>query len=292
MPLQTVTPPTAEPLDISVVRQHVKQDITDDDDLLQIAIGSARRFAEMLTQRQFVAARLVWLMDSFPVSALYGAQYGRGGKLPESAILLPKSPVIQVVSITYTDMGGVKQTMPATDYVVDLTCEPARITPVFGKVWPINLPQINSVQVTFDAGYMTPAVFDSTANTVTVKGWRTMAVGDNVRLSNSGGLLPAAVTAKTDYYVQAVVSPGMYALSASPGGPVIDFTDVGTGISFLGQPGLNNSHGELEDGIKSWMFLRVDSLYSHRGETANTRGNIVPLPWVDRLLDPYKVVLA
>src|SRR5450830_1425020 len=50
-------------------------------------------------------------------------------------------------------MAGVLQTMPATDYTVDTACEPARITPVFGQIWPVCLPQIGVVSVTFDTGY-------------------------------------------------------------------------------------------------------------------------------------------
>jgi hypothetical protein len=96
--------------------------------------------------------------------------------------------------------------MPAANYTVDSTCEPARITPVFGQIWPIALPQIGAVSVIFDAGY-----------------------GD---------------------------------ASAVP------------------------------EGIKTWIKLRLGSLYVHREEVASmTRGRIDPLPFIDGLLDPYKVPL-
>jgi len=96
--------------------------------------------------------------------------------------------------------------MPAANYTVDSACEPARITPVFGQIWPIALPQIGAVSVIFDAGY-----------------------GD---------------------------------ASAVP------------------------------EGIKTWIKLRLGSLYVHREEVASmTRGRIDPLPFIDGLLDPYKVPL-
>ena len=110
------------------------------------------------------------------------------------------------VLIQYLDMAGVIQTMPPADYVVDNASEPARIAPVFGKTWPITLPQIGAVSVTFDAGYG-----------------------------------PAA---------------------------------------------------SVPEGLKSWIKLRVGSLYTHREEVALlTRGSIAPLPFLDGLLDPYQVVL-
>jgi uncharacterized phiE125 gp8 family phage protein len=48
----------------------------------------------------------------------------------------------------------------------------------------------------------------------------------------------------------------------------------------------------VPEGIKSWVKLRVGSLYAHREEVSTlTRGRIDPLPFVDGLLDPYRVSL-
>jgi hypothetical protein len=48
----------------------------------------------------------------------------------------------------------------------------------------------------------------------------------------------------------------------------------------------------VPEGIKTWIKLRVGSLYVHREEVASmTRGRIDPLPFIDGLLDPYKVPL-
>ncbi|MFA6076344.1 MAG: phage head-tail connector protein [Negativicutes bacterium] len=291
MPLKLITPPTAQPLHVADVRQHLKQDILDDDNLILLYLGAAVEFAQMQTQRQLVSARYQYVLDGFPGYSLSGVPLNSSFSIPAQAIQIPRTPLMQVVSIQYTAMDGTTQTMPSTDYTVDQSCEPPRITPVFGKIWPIPLPQIGSVRVTFDAGYIAPIASNSTANTITAQAWKALVVGDNIRLSNSGGALPTPLQPKTDYFIQSVVSAGVYTLAASSGGSVIDITDTGTGLNFIGQPGLNGSTGELPDGIKSWMLLRCDSLYSHRGETANTRGTIAALPYVDRLLDPYQVVL-
>lgn len=48
--------------------------------------------------------------------------------------------------------------------------------------------------------------------------------------------------------------------------------------------------GAVPEGIKSWIKLRVGSLYAHREEmSVLTRGRIDPLPFVDGLLDGFKV---
>lgn len=290
MPLKQITPPTALPLHVADVRQHLKQDITDDDNLILLYLGAATEFVQMRTQRQCVAARYQLILDSFPGPSLNGVPIGEAFSMPAFAIQIPRTPLIQVVSITYTAMDGSTQTMPSTDYTIDQSCEPPRITPVFGKIWPIPLPQIGSVKVTFDAGYCTPFTANAATNAVTLGNWKSLAIGECVRLSNSGGALPAPLVSKTDYFIQSIVSAGVYTLAAAAGGSVIDITDVGSGLNFLGQPNINGSPGELPDGIKSWMLLRCDSLYSYRGETANLRGTFSTLPYVDRLLDPYQVV--
>ena len=170
---------------------HLRVDFDEDDTLIASLISAARQAAETLTGRQFGTARWKLVLDGFP----------RG------AIALAKCPVQSVVAINYLDMNSLVQTMPASTYTVDTACEPARITPVFGQVWPPSLPQIGAVSVTFDAGYGTAS--------------------------------------------------------------------------------------EVPEGIKSWIKLRVGSLYTHREEMAMlSRGRIDPLPFVQGLLDPYRVVLV
>jgi uncharacterized phiE125 gp8 family phage protein len=204
MPMQLITPPAGEPVSLEEAKLHLRVDFDDDDALIQMLISSARQAAETITNRQLMTARWKLVMDSFPGPSLMGVPAGQPFTLPGHAILIPKSPVLSVVAINYLDMNSVQQTMPAANYTVDAACEPARITPIFGQIWPIPLPQIGSVSVTFDAGY-----------------------GD---------------------------------ASAVP------------------------------QGIKSWIKLRVASLYTYREEVvAPSRGRIETLQFVDGLLDPYKV---
>jgi len=292
MPLKLVSAPTIQPLHVNDVRQHVKQDIEDDDNLISLYLGAAVEFAQMQTQRQAVAARYQFILDAFPGPSLMGVPHGKAFGMPVHAILIPRTPLVQVISIEYTAMDGTTQVMPSTDYTIDINCDPPRITPVFGKIWPIPLPQIGSVRVNFIAGYVAPVTVNVSGNDITVFGWRPMQVNDVVRLSNSGGNLPEPLQQKTDYYIKTVESTGVYTLSATVGGAAVDLTTLGRGYHYLGQPDLNSFFGEIPDGFKAWMLLRCDSLYSHRGETASTRGVLTSLPWIDRLLDPYRVVSA
>jgi len=207
MPLQLVTPPAEEPVSLAEAKQHLRVDSGDDDLLIGSLITAARQAAETKTGRQLITARWKLVLDAFPGPSLMQSATGASFSLPGHAILLAKCPVQSAVSIEYLDMNGTTQVMPASDYVLDAACEPARLTPAFGKTWPPTLPQMGAVSVTFDAGYGTA--------------------------------------------------------SAVP------------------------------EGLKSWIKLRVGSLYGHREEmSVLSRGRIDPLPFVDGLLDGFKVSLV
>lgn len=206
MPLQLVTPPAGEPVSLAEAKQHLRVDGGDDDLLIGSLIVAARQAAETKTGRQLITARWKLVLDAFPGPLMQSAS-GASFSLLGHAILLAKCPVQSAVSIEYLDMNGTTQVMPASDYVLDAACEPARLTPAFGKTWPPTLPQMGAVSVTFDAGYGTA--------------------------------------------------------SAVP------------------------------EGLKSWIKLRVGSLYGHREEmSVLSRGRIDPLPFVDGLLDGFKVSLV
>lgn len=279
MPLQLITPPTAEPLSLTEAKSHLRVDIADDDLLIAALASAARDYAEGETHKQMVSARWMQVLDSFPGPSLMGIPFGRAYTLPGHAIYLERAPVIQVASIQYLDMQGSLQTMDPATYTVDYSSEPVRITPIFGQIWPIPLPQIGAVRVTFDAGYAAPLA--AAGNQIKVSGWKPLVVGDVVRLSNGDGTLPAPLEAATDYFVESVVAADTYTLAATLGGAAINLTSAGSGQSFV---------GVIPEGLKAWLKIRLSTLYENREEVAiMTRGKIAPLPYVDRLLDAFKV---
>jgi uncharacterized phiE125 gp8 family phage protein len=153
MPYKLITAPTLEPLSLQEAQLHLRVDNADTDTLITAQIIAARELVEKLTRRALLTQHWKYVADSFPSPSLMGIPFGKVFGIPANAFVLEKSPVASVDSITYLDMSGVRQTMPATDYVAELVGEPCRITPVFGKIWPIPLPQIGAVEVNFTAGY-------------------------------------------------------------------------------------------------------------------------------------------
>lgn len=150
--LVQIAAPSTEPVTLNEARLQVRLaagDPTTEDSLIeQICIPAARRHAEAYTGRSFITQQWRLVLDGFP-----------------ACIELERGDVQQIDSLIYRDMAGVTRTVTwaaasngvqrSSDdtLVADLTGGTARITPAFGCVWPINMPEIGSVAVSYTAGY-------------------------------------------------------------------------------------------------------------------------------------------
>jgi len=280
MPEILITPPTGECIHVDEARNDRRIDDRADDAKLKSLIIAARQAAEAKTRQQLLHARWQYILDAFPAPGCAAfVPSGASVSIPPYAIRLPHSPLVVVEKIEYLDMDESWQTVPPADYVVNTGMTPAIITPRFGKVWPIPLPQIGSVKVTYTAGYASPITTGGTltSSQLRVSGPVDWAVGDLVRFYNSGGVLPAPLCAEANYTI-ATAAGSVYTLTDDMGNPVT-FTQLGTGRSYI---------GVVPDGIRSWMLLRVGALYENREEVAvGQRVVVLELPFVDGLLDPY-----
>lgn len=268
---------------VDEARAHRRIDDHADDAMLKSLIAAARQAAETKTRRQFMHARWQLTLDTFPaygVASIVPA--GASVSIPPYAIRIPHVPLVAVEKIEYLDMSGAWQTMSPSDYVVSTHLEPAIITPGFGKIWPIPLPQIASVKVTYTAGYASPITTGGAlaTNQFKVSGPVQWAVGDVVQFYNSGGVMPAPLCDGVNYTI-ASAAGGIYSLNDDAGNAVT-FSQAGTGRTYI---------GVVPDGLRSWMLLRVGALYENREEVAvGTRIVVLELPFVDGLLDPFMVL--
>ena len=266
-----IAPPVAYPLHLDAVRKHLREDLTENDDLIEIYLAKAIAEAFHVTGRQMVAARFQAVFDCLPCE-----------------LVLDVAPLIQVVGVQYLDGNNQWQTVDPANYVVKAELQ-SRVTHKLGIQWPVPQGQIGAVQVTFDAGYVAVMEADAVADTVKLIGWKDLVVGEVLRLSNSGGALPKPLKPQTTYYVQAVVSPGVYKLAATLTGAAIDITDNGAAYHYAGQLGINDGDGVIPGGLLSWVLLETETAYSFRGSLINTPASTInEHSFRKHLLDPYR----
>lgn len=158
MPYQLITPPASEPVLVEDVKLNSRIDSDADDALIAELITSARTHAENYMDRSILPQTWRLVLDSFPGLCSVGSQLvQRPYSLPDNAILFGKTPVTGVTSIKYLDMSATLQTWDPSQYTVEASGDLCRITPIFGQIYPITLPQIGAVQVNFTAGWPTVA---------------------------------------------------------------------------------------------------------------------------------------
>ena len=129
--------PAAEPVTVAEAKAHLNVTHSDDDTLIDALVTAAREACEHLTNRAFIYSTWELRLDGFPCEE----------------IIVPKPPLISVVSIEYVDQAGDTQTWAAANYQVDTKGEPGRIRPAYGATWPVTRDQLNAVTVTYRAGY-------------------------------------------------------------------------------------------------------------------------------------------
>jgi len=140
MGIRVTVEPTVEPITLTQAKSHLRVDSTADDDLITALIKSARRSAEIETNRSLITQTLQLTMCNWP-------SY-RG------VIELPRSRVQSISSVKYTDTGGTQQTISASNYQIDLTVDPARLAPVYDYTWPsVQSDTFEAVEITYVAGY-------------------------------------------------------------------------------------------------------------------------------------------
>lgn len=264
--------PAAEPVTLAEAKAHcrVEASFTDDDVYIASLIPSARQAAEQALGRTLVGTSWLVTLDDF----------NRHG---DQSIALPWPRVTTIVSVKYIDADGALQTMPAADYQLDNAGELGnRLAPVYGGCWPTARSEPGAVRITYTAGFTAPATADAAADTISVSAWDTLAVGDPVvlcALGASGATMPGGLTAGVTYYVQSVVSAGVYTLAASAGGAAIDITSAGTGVHV----------GLVPAAIRQWILRAVASAYAQRETVADKAILELPRSFVDGLLDPWRV---
>jgi hypothetical protein len=177
--LYIVAAPTLDPVSVAEMQRHSRVDSSLEALDLLGWIAAATRHVEADTDLQLAAAQYKLTLDGFPPSKSawlrmmegygYGYVYGysRIRQYAGSAfwqtvlsgpIELPKSPLLSVDSIAYTDANQAPQTLDPSLYQVQLDYEHPVIWPAFNQSWPTVLTIPEVTQITFTVGFAVTTV--------------------------------------------------------------------------------------------------------------------------------------
>lgn len=132
-----VTQPATEPVTLAEVKEYLRLDGNDHDDLLESLIASARNWCEMYQNRAYITQTWETALDQW--------------KFP---IRLARAPLISVSSIKYYTSDNTEITWSSTQYQVDAITDPARVNLAYNITPPNDvLRPMNGIVVRYTTGY-------------------------------------------------------------------------------------------------------------------------------------------
>jgi uncharacterized phiE125 gp8 family phage protein len=132
-----VTPPVDEPVSADMVIRHGKLQVGLDTDILSLRITAARQLVEAYTGRAFMRQTWAYALDDWD---------------HEGVILLPKSPVLEINSVTSYDSLHVPTVMSTAGYRLDTGTLPSRVLLNDGYLWGGDR-YYGGLTIEYDAGY-------------------------------------------------------------------------------------------------------------------------------------------
>ncbi len=143
MPYKVITAVATEPIDLPTAKLHLKvdADMTDDDDLIEALIPTARELAEQYANRAFAEQTLEAAFSEFPRC--------------EDSIKLPLGPVDSVTWLKYTDAEGAEQAASTDLYYLSDYGAARDVFLNYGEVWPVTAYVPEAVRVRYVTGTAT-----------------------------------------------------------------------------------------------------------------------------------------
>lgn len=155
--LVETTPPAAEPLGLSETKAYLRIDHSNDDDLVTGMISAARQICENTTGKSLITRSYSLYLDHWPGTTSLGwwdgIQEGADILLQDTALKLPKPPLLSVVRINVYEANNSSTEFSPSHYFVDTTGHPGRIVLTAGAIPPIPGRTANGIEVQFTAGY-------------------------------------------------------------------------------------------------------------------------------------------
>lgn len=141
-----VSPPVIEPVSLGEVKEHLKVDSADEDELISYILITAREYVEDITRRALLTQTWDYCLRGWPTTNYFKLPYGN---LQTSGL-----------SVKWKDTDGTETTLTlTTDYLIETNGEGiGRIVLPYGQTWPSGtLYPSNPITVRFTCGWTTAA---------------------------------------------------------------------------------------------------------------------------------------
>lgn len=132
------TGPATEPLTTAEVKDRLKIDHPDEDDMIDSFITGARQMVEDYCSMGLILQTVSQTFDDFPSTG---------------PLYLHYHPFVAITSITYTDTEGATQTLTTDKYTGAGQGFLYRVGLKNGQSWPNTASEIGAVKVTYQIGY-------------------------------------------------------------------------------------------------------------------------------------------
>lgn len=136
--LVVTTAATDLPVDLEMLKKHLRQSQDLDDELIQFfALPTATEQTEKYLNRYLMPQVAELRLDRFPLTGFW----------------LVADPVRAVNSVKYYDTDNAQQTWSSSNYETDLSTMQAFIRPVTGVSWPSTYDRLHAVTVEMNVGW-------------------------------------------------------------------------------------------------------------------------------------------
>lgn len=139
MAIKVTTGPVLEPVTYSQMKDHLRIYHNDEQTLIESYIKAARQYCEEAQNRAYIEQTILYTLDRWP---------------SKRRMLIPRAPLLDVLSIEYKDADGSVATLDPTTYTIDVDVEPGMVILNPGATWPrVALYPYGAIKIEYEAGY-------------------------------------------------------------------------------------------------------------------------------------------
>jgi uncharacterized phiE125 gp8 family phage protein len=147
---------TAYAVTSAEVKQQLRIDGSDDDNVIDRLVIASHNWAKRYTHRSITTQTLKLSIDSIydaDIPIREGMYIGIDQDITRRSIILPESPVASISSVKYYDDADTESTFASSKYYLDSASVPARLILRQGESYPTGLRVANAIEITYVAGY-------------------------------------------------------------------------------------------------------------------------------------------